>query len=195
MGLIAPFLSLLLAGATAGATALLPVKNATNHVLLMLIDDLGFADVGYHGKSVGSQMFTPTIDKLSAQGVRLEQYYVTFLCSPTRTSLLSGRYPYTIGMNGEVITNGHASCMPSSVATIGDRLSAAGWATAAYGKWDCGMTSWGCTPTCRGFGHFLGFYNAFNDYYTHKVGRRVGRVCIRMAIIACISSSATDTRG
>ena len=92
------------------------------------------------------------------------------LCSPTRTSLLSGRYPYTIGMNGEVIVDGHPSCMPLSVSTIADRLSDAGWATSAYGKWDAGMTSWGCTPTCRGFGHFYGFYNAFNDYFTHHVG-------------------------
>ena len=127
------------------------------------------------------------------------------------------------GMNAEVIVDGHASCMPTSVSTIADRLQAAGWAsvpfvlltvplacspafgldsspfglftmplacsrcssihsnwliwvfgdeqaTSAYGKWDMGMTSWGCTPTCRGFDHFYGFYNAFNDYFTHKVG-------------------------
>jgi arylsulfatase B len=98
------------------------------------------------------------------------RYYVVQLCSPTRTSLLSGRYPYTIGMNGEVIVDGHPSCMPLSVSTIADRLSDAGWATSAYGKWDAGMTSWGCTPTCRGFGHFYGFYNAFNDYFTHHGG-------------------------
>jgi arylsulfatase A-like enzyme len=141
--------------AVAAAAAASPPPPPT-HILLMLIDDLGFADVGYHGAAVGSRMVTPTIDKLSAEGVRLEQYYVTFLCSPTRTSLLSGRYPYTIGMNSEVIVDGAASCMPNSVATIGDRLSAAGWATSAYGKWDAGMTTWGCTPTCRGFQHFFG---------------------------------------
>jgi hypothetical protein len=72
------------AAAAAGANSLQPQR----HILLMLIDDLGFADVGYHGQPVGSQMVTPTIDRLSAEGVRLEQYYVTFLCSPTRTSLL-----------------------------------------------------------------------------------------------------------
>jgi arylsulfatase A-like enzyme len=79
---------------------------------------------------------TPAIDELALAGVRLEQYYVIQLCSPTRTSLLSGRYPYTIGMNREVIVDGHPSCMPLSVATVADRLSAAGWATSAYGTWD-----------------------------------------------------------
>lgn len=144
--------------------------DTATHVLFFLVDDLGFADVGYHGNRVGSAVITPAIDQLSADGVRLENYYVNFLCSPTRTSLMSGRYAYTIGMQAEVIVDGNPSCMPTSVATIADRLSAAGWATSAYGKWDIGMTTWGCTPTCRGFGHFFGFYNAFNDYFTHYVG-------------------------
>ena len=126
--------------------------------------------MGYHGKAVGAAVRTPAIDELALAGVRLEQYYVVQLCSPTRTSLLSGRYPYNIGMNEEVIVDGHPSCMPTTVATLADRLSASGWATSAYGKWDAGMTSWGCTPTCRGFDHFYGFYNAFNDYFTHHVG-------------------------
>ena len=156
-------------------------EGPTN-VLFMLIDDLGYADVGYHGQNVGSTIPTPTIDALSDAGVRLEQYYVAQLCSPTRTSLMSGRYPYNIGMNDEVIVNGHPSCLSVNVSTIADRLHAGlntciyiytytydriesnvivlvlvgGWATSAYGKWDLGMTSWGCTPTCRGFDHFFG---------------------------------------
>ena len=96
--------------------------------------------------------------------------YVNQLCSPTRSSLLSGRYAYKIKMNGEVIVDGSTSCMPSSVATVADRLTAAGWATAAFGKWDLGMSYWGCTPTCRGFGHFHGFYDAGNNYFSHRVG-------------------------
>eukprot|EP00038_Savillea_parva_P026165 m.51896 g.51896 ORF g.51896 m.51896 type:complete len:729 (+) comp7340_c0_seq1:112-2298(+) len=161
-----------------GARTMSPASTKTQgrrgssvpHVLFFLIDDLGYADVGYHGNPVGSAVVTPTIDKLATSGVRLENYYVNFLCSPTRTSLMSGRYAYTIGMNAEVIVDGVNSCMPGSVSTIADRLSKAGWATSAYGKWDMGMTTWGCTPTCRGFGHFFGFYNAFNDYFTHYVG-------------------------
>jgi len=153
----------------ATSTALAGNSKPTN-VLFMLIDDLGYADVGYHGNKVGASIPTPTIDELSGQGVRLEGYYVVQLCSPTRTSLMSGRYPYTIGMNAEVIVDGHPSCLPLNASTIADRLLAGGWATSAYGKWDLGMTTWGCTPTCRGFEHFYGFYNAFNDYFTHHVG-------------------------
>lgn len=125
-----PLLPILAHAAAAAPTA------PQRHVLFVLIDDLGYADVGYHGEAVGSVIPTPAIDELALAGVRLEQYYVVQLCSPTRTSLLSGRYPYTIGMNKEVIVDGHPSCMPLSVATVANRLSAAGWATSAYGKWD-----------------------------------------------------------
>jgi arylsulfatase A-like enzyme len=99
----------------------------------------------YHGNPVGSAVITPTIDELSASGVRLENYYVNFLCSPTRTSLMSGRYAYTIGQQSEVIVDGVPDCMPTSVHTIADRLSEAGWATAAYGKW----------VRCSGFVHIF----------------------------------------
>ena len=162
------WLALLLLGTVVPISA---APTNRTHVLFYLVDDLGYADVGYHGSAVGAKVSTPVIDALSDRGVRLEQYYVNFLCSPTRTSLMSGRYAYTIGMQSEVIVDGAPSCMPTSVATIADRLSADGWATAAYGKWDMGMTSWGCTPTCRGFDHFFGFYNAYNDYFTHHVGK------------------------
>jgi arylsulfatase B/arylsulfatase I/J len=110
--------------------------------LSISITATSFADVSYHGNPYNASIPTPIIDQLSLEGVRLENYYVTQLCSPTRTSLMSGRYPYTIGMNGEVIVDGHPSCMPTNVSTIADRLQNDGWATAAYGKWDMGMTSW-----------------------------------------------------
>lgn len=112
---------------------------------------------------------TPHIDALAEGGVRLESYYVNQLCSPTRTALLSGRYAYTIGLDDGVIVNGAETDMPLNLLTVADHLQQAGWRTSAYGKWDAGMTVWGSTPTCRGFDHFFGFYNAFADYFTHMV--------------------------
>jgi len=107
-----------------------------SNVLFLVIDDLGYNDVGYHGSQHNGTIPTPSIDALATDGVRLEQYYVTQLCGPTRSSLMSGRYPYNIGQNGQVITDGHPSCLSTNLSTIGDRLSAGGWATSAYGKWD-----------------------------------------------------------
>ena len=113
---------------------------------------------------------TPNIDELALNGIRLESHYVNKLCSPSRTSLLSGRYAYTNGMDDGVIIDGQNVDLPLNLRTIGDRLSQdGGWMTSAYGKWDAGMTVWGSTPTCRGFDHFNGFYSAASDYYSHMV--------------------------
>ena len=62
--------------------------SRTPHIVFVLADDLGWNDVGYHG----SVIHTPNIDKLAAEGARLENYYVQPLCSPSRSQLLSGKY-------------------------------------------------------------------------------------------------------
>jgi arylsulfatase B len=145
------------------------------HVLMVVVDDLGFSDLGYKRDlyptiAVGPSFATPTLDALALVGVRLESYYVHALCSPSRTAFLSGRYAYTTGMNAEVIQNGHPDSLATNIRTVADLLKLKGWATSAYGKQDYGMTTWGCTPTCRGFDHFSGFYNADEDYFSHGVG-------------------------
>ena len=69
-----------------------------------------------------------------------------------------------------MIIDGQNIDLPLNLKTVADHLSEGGWSTSAYGKWDCGMTTWGSTPTCRGYGHYNGFYSAASDYYTHTVG-------------------------
>lgn len=143
------------------------------HILFVVIDDAGFSDFSYKGEmyNISGPLFpTPVMDGLALSGVRLESYYVHALCSPSRGAFLSGRYAYTTGGNAEVIVDGVPDQLPTNIRMIPSLLAEANWTSAAYGKWDLGMTSWGCTPMCRGFNHHSGFYNAFNDYYTHKVG-------------------------
>lgn len=62
------------------------------HIVFILADDYGWNDVGYHG----SEIKTPNLDKLSAAGVRLENYYVQPLCTPSRNQLMTGRYQVTV---------------------------------------------------------------------------------------------------
>lgn len=143
------------------------------HVLWIVVDDLGFSDVSYKKDiyNLTAPLFpTPFIDSLAMSGVRLESSYVHALCSPSRSAFLSGRYAYTTGMNAEVITNGVPDQLPTNIRTLADLLKGKNWSTAAFGKYDIGMTSWGCTPLCRGFDHFYGFYNADEDYLTHSNG-------------------------
>ena len=113
-----------------------------SHVLFFLVDDYGFGDASYK-----SSMYegvapppTPAIDELAMAGVRLESYYVNQLCSPTRTSMLSSRYAYNIGMDDSVIVDGVAGDLQLNVLTLADRLQKGGWKTSAFGKWDAGMT-------------------------------------------------------
>ena len=73
----------------------LQVKAAPLHILLVVVDDFGWSDVGFHG----SKIKTPNMDKLASEGVILDNYYVQPICSPTRSALLSGRYPIHTGMD------------------------------------------------------------------------------------------------
>ena len=82
----------------------IPAKNTKPHVLLIVADDLGFHDTSIHNKGHGPN--TPNLDKLAKSGVILDNYYVQFLCSPTRGAILSSRYPIRDGMQDSVIMAG-----------------------------------------------------------------------------------------
>ena len=69
--------------------------HAAPHIVYFLIDDWGYNDVGY--RSTYLSWTTPTIDRLAAEGVKLENYYTSDLCTPSRGALLTGRYPFRLG--------------------------------------------------------------------------------------------------
>ena len=75
-------------------TFVLQVGGRPLHILLVVVDDFGWSDVGFHGSKIN----TPNMDKLAAEGVILDNYYVQPICSPTRSALLSGRYPIHTGV-------------------------------------------------------------------------------------------------
>jgi arylsulfatase B len=95
---------------------------------------------------------------------------VNQLCSPTRTSLISSRYAYNLGLAGGVITNGHPVALRLNESSVGEHFKALGHRTHAFGKWDCGYHTKMHTPTFRGFDTFVGYYNADEDYNTHSCG-------------------------
>jgi len=121
------------------------------NVLLILVDDVGFSDIGCYG----SEIPTPNLDNLAAQGVRFTQFYNTARCSPTRASLITGLYPHQAGMGhldnfrypDSRGTHGrlHERCV-----TIAEVLGAAGYHTSTVGKWHMGLQH-GTPPWERGF--------------------------------------------
>lgn len=149
------------------------------HILLMINDDYGYNDIGYHQNTVtpvnptgapttNNVVPTPNMDQLAAEGVKLHSYYVQPLCSPTRATIVSGRYPSHTGLGPYVILGANPYGLPVDETSIAQVLKEqAGYRTAAIGKWHIGFCMKEMTPTFRGFDSFMGYLNGMEDYYTH----------------------------
>ncbi len=146
-------------GTAAGADR----RPSPPHVVLMLADDLGWGDVGYHQ----SRIETPHIDRLAARGVQLNQFYVQPVCSPTRGALLTGRYPMRLGLQCGVVRPWARHGLPLDERTLPQALHEAGYRTAIVGKWHLGHFRPDYLPTRRGFDLQYGHYNGALDYFTH----------------------------
>lgn len=145
---------------TAGVASAVEATRRPN-VLLIVADDLGWADVGWHG-GFGK---TPHLDRLVKTGVELDQHYVQPVCTPTRTALLSGRYPGRFGPQALAPSNLRA--MPPDTVTLAAALRSLGYFTCQAGKWHLGARQeWG--PTRYGFDHGYGTLTGAADPWTHK---------------------------
>ncbi|MCP4456023.1 MAG: arylsulfatase [Planctomycetes bacterium] len=133
------------------------------NIVFLLADDLGFKDVGFHGGTIK----TPHIDKLAAEGTRFDQFYVQPVCSPTRSSLMTGRYPIRTGFQVGVVRPWARHGLPLAERTLAQALKEAGYTTAICGKWHLGHLDHRYLPTLRGFDHQYGHYNGALDYFTH----------------------------
>lgn len=137
---------------------------ARPHIVYILADDLGWADVGWHG----GEIQTPNLDRLAAAGARLEQFYVQPVCTPTRAALFTGRYPMRYGLQVGVVRPWAQYGLPLEERTLPQALKEAGYATAITGKWHLGHIQPAYLPTRRGFDHQYGHYNGAIDYFIHE---------------------------
>ncbi len=144
-------------------------SNAPNpNILMILVDDLGYGDLSSYG---ASDMETPNIDRLVASGMRFENFYANCpVCSPTRASLLTGRYPDLVGVPGVIRTHiaNNWGYLDPRATLLPQLLGKAGYHTAIIGKWHLGLASPN-RPNERGFDHFHGFLgDMMDDYYNHR---------------------------
>ncbi|MEY4660778.1 MAG: hypothetical protein RLZZ42_730, partial [Bacteroidota bacterium] len=137
-----------------------------NFVFIMA-DDMGYSDLGCYG----SEIKTPNIDRLAANGLKLRNFYNNSRCCPTRASLLTGRYPHQVGV-GHMVTLANAKFKPGpyqgfldeQYPTIAEALKKAGYGTYMSGKWHVGERKehW---PRKRGFDRYYGLISGSSSFY------------------------------
>ncbi len=161
---------------------LLVADDSKPNVLLIISDDQGWPDLGCLGLK---PVKTPSLDRLAAEGTRATNFYVTWsACTPSRGSLLTGRYPQRNGLydmvRNDLVNYGHRftrdeyAVSPEMTLgldprelTLGDHLKRSGYVNGVVGKWDMGQAK-RYLPLQRGFDFFYGHGNNGIDYYTHE---------------------------
>ena len=131
------------------------------NVIVIVADDLGWADVGYHGGNID----TPSLDRLAEQGVQLNRFYTTPICSPTRAALMTGRDPMRLGVAYGVIMPWDNIGVNPAEHFMPESFGAAGYQTAMVGKWHLGHAQMTYHPNERGFEHFYGHLHTEVGFY------------------------------
>jgi arylsulfatase A len=147
------FLSVL--GCSLAAQARLPDQTPSRspNFVLLLADDLGYGDLSCYGSS---EIQTPNLDQMAAEGARLEEFYAFPTCTPSRAALLTGHYPLRSGLTRVLAPREHFGISDSEV-TLGQALQSLGYATACIGKWHLGdMLRY--EPNRHGFDYFYGLH-------------------------------------
>lgn len=134
------------------------------NVIVFYCDDLGYGDLGCYGSEA---MKTPHLDRLAAEGIRFTNWYSNSpVCSPSRASLLTGRYPARVGVSQILGGKRGTAGLPPEQTTLAKALKAGGYRTALFGKWHLGASAeYG--PNAHGFEEFFGFRAGCIDYYSH----------------------------
>jgi arylsulfatase A-like enzyme len=147
--------------------ALVPSRAADSkpHILYIVADDLGWKDVGFHGCT---DIKTPNLDKLAADGARLERFYVQPFCTPSRAALMTGRYPLRYGLQTIVVPSKGTYGLATDEYLLPQALKDAGYSTVMIGKWHLGHADQKYWPRQRGFDYHYGAVLGEIDYFTHS---------------------------
>ena len=145
-----------------GLLAVQPVcATEKPNVIVIVADDLGWADVGFHGGEID----TPSLDRLANEGAKFDRFYTTPICSPTRAALMTGRDPMRLGIAYGVIMPWTNLGVHPDEHFMPQSFKAAGYQTAMVGKWHLGHSQETYHPNQRGFDHFYGHLHTEVGYY------------------------------
>jgi arylsulfatase A-like enzyme len=164
-----------LSGIILMASLILPGCNAADetkvkpNVIIVLTDDQGWGDLSVKGNT---NLSTPHLDRMASDGASFNNFYVCAVCSPTRAELLTGRYNFRGGIYS---TGGGGERLDMDETTIAEVFKAAGYQTAAYGKWHNGM-QYPYHPNARGFDDFYGFCSGHWGHYFSPMLEHNGQI-------------------
>lgn len=140
-----------------------PLVHASQpNIIIFLADDLGWSDVGFHGNT---KIDTPAMDRIASEGVQLDRFYTTPICSPTRAAMMTGRDPLRLGVAYGVIMPWHTNGIHPDEHFMPQSFQAAGYQTAMVGKWHLGHAQMSYHPNQRGFQHFYGHLHTEVGYF------------------------------
>eukprot|EP01084_Bolivina_argentea_P215455 365791_1 len=146
--------------------AIAVIKSATPNILFILVDDLGYKDLSHNN----AEYPTPHIDALYDNGIEFTNYYVNPDCSPTRASIMTGKYSWKTGLeNLGTVPAATTQHIPFDTPTMAELLKDAGYVTHGLGKWHLGYASWNMTPIGRGFDSYFGYFQGEQFYYNHTL--------------------------
>jgi len=135
------------------------------NIVVILCDDMGYSDLG----CFGSEIETPNLDRLAANGLRMTQFYNTARCCPTRAALLTGVYQHQAGV-GQMIndlgTPAYQGYLNEQCVTLAEVLKPAGYRTYMSGKWHVGEEE-GRWPLDRGFERYYGLINGASNFFNN----------------------------
>lgn len=144
------------------------LRAARPNILVILVDDLGISDLSCYG---AKDLKSPRLDQLAREGLKFENFYANCpVCSPTRASLMTGRYPDVVGVPGVIRSHPQNSWgyLDPGAITLPQVLKQVGYDTGMVGKWHLGLQSPN-RPNQRGFDWFKGFLgDMMDDYWNHR---------------------------
>lgn len=143
-----------------GAASLAAQEKKPN-IVFMLVDNVGYGELGVYGGGILRGAPTPRIDRLASEGMRLLNFNVEAQCTPSRSALMTGRFPIRSGTY-EVPKGGAAEGLTQWEVTIAELLSAQGYATGTWGKWHLGSTE-ERLPTHQGFDEWYGIPRSYTE--------------------------------
>jgi arylsulfatase A-like enzyme len=138
------------------------------HIVLILTDDQGLSDIGY----ADPQFSTPYLDDLAMTGIRINRMYTATTCSPTRSSLLTGKNVNRIGVQDGPFVIGEGRALSLNFTLLPQYLQQVGYRTVGLGKWHQGMSTIAEMPLSRGFDEYFGTLNGALDFLSLEIGNQ-----------------------